>query len=156
VTRCTGDAAALDRELERRGVYRQYAKVFAAYWRRSGDGVEGLEALRRTIFLLWCSQTQPCCLTGVSEIAEIRQVDVVEYLDSLVSEGVDLQLTWMLGYYHAKYPIVFDRYHWAQHLHALLAATTGDDWRRAEPTARDFAQRGLMGRFWTQVLLSGA
>jgi len=156
VTRCTGDAAARDRELERGGIYRRYAQVFAAYWDRSGDGVEGLEALRRTTFLLWCAQTQPCCLTGVGEIAETWQEEVLDQLDYLAgSDQVDPQLAWMLGYYHAEYPIVFGRHLWARHLRAFLAETTGGDWRRAEPTPRDFAQRGLMGRFWTQVVEAG-
>ena len=156
VTGCTGDAAARDRLLERRGVYRRYAKVFAAYWDRSGDGVEGLEALRRTTFLFWCSQTQPSCLTGVGGLSETDGEGVVDYLDSLAScDAVDAQLRWMLGYYHAHYPVVFDRYGWARHLHALLATTTGGDWRRAEPAARDFAGRGLMGRFWAQVVAAG-
>jgi hypothetical protein len=92
----------------------------------------------------------------VGELPESRQEEVVGYLNHLAADtGVDSQLVWMLGYYHAQHPVVFSRYDWARHLHALLATTRGGDWRRAEPTASDFAGRGLMGRYWTQVVAAG-
>jgi hypothetical protein len=156
VTTRVGDPASRDRALERAGVYRKYAKVVEAYWRRSGDGVEGREALRRTVFLLWCSATQPCCLTGLGEINATMQDEVIYDLDRACEDGqLDAQLRWMLAYYHAQYPIVFRRFTSASALQQLLLDASGDEWRATDPTPHDFAERGLMGRFWLQVLEGG-
>lgn len=153
VTSLTGDAATRDRILERRGIYKEYAKIFTAYLDHVGDGVEGLEALRRVTFLLWCAATQPACLTGVDELSEAQEEMVVSWLDAACNDDtLDPQLRWMLGYYHGAYPDVFGRFTKARALQRVLARTFPESWRIAEPEARHFAGRGLMGHFWSQIV----
>jgi hypothetical protein len=152
VTSRTGDAERRDRALERAGVYRLYGKVFAAYCRRSGDGVEGREATRRAVFLLWCSATQPCCLTGVGELGETMQVELIESVDWWCESGLDPQLQWMLAHYHALYPVAFRQFTWASALQRLLLTSSADAWRAVEPAPHHFVGRGLMGRYWMQLL----
>lgn len=155
VASLTGDAAERDRALARAGVYRDYAAIIDAYSRRSGDGVEGAEAFRRTVFFVWCSAAYPACLTGVAELGEVFEDDVMSWLDDeCAAEMLDPQLQWMLGYYYAQYPTVFTRFGNATNLHRVLDDASWDDWRRAEPSPRDFAERGLMGYFWREILRS--
>jgi len=47
---------------------------------------------------------------------------------------------------------VFGRFTWAKALQQVLTLTFPQAWRAAEPEARHFEHRGLMGRFWQQVL----
>ena len=152
VTSLSGDAATRDRALQRRGVYKEYAKVVTAYLERIGDGVEGLEALRRATFLLWCSATQPACLTGVGELTESDEKEIIAWLDDACAAGdLDPQLRWMLGYYHGAYPDVFGRFTQARALQRVLASVFPEAWRAAEPELRHFTARGLMGHYWSQI-----
>ena len=153
VSALAGDAATRDRALERRGIYREYSRIFRAYLDNVGDGVQGTEALRRATFLLWCSASQPPCLTGVGEISESQEEEVIETLDEACADGtLDPQLRWMLGYYHGAYPEVFGRFLSAHSLQRILSRTFPEAWRAAEPEPRHFLRRGLMGRFWTQLI----
>jgi hypothetical protein len=156
VEAATGTPAARDAALERAGVYHDYAKIFRAYVRRSGTGAEGTEALRRATFLAWCAATLPNCLTGVDELAESEQAEVVAWLDDLCAEGgLDPQLAWMLGHYHARCPAALGRFAARRALQEFLLHTAGGDWRAAAPDERDFEHRGLMGRYWRSVLQAG-
>ncbi|HEY2378248.1 MAG TPA: hypothetical protein VGH98_19885 [Gemmatimonadaceae bacterium] len=113
------------------------------------------EALRRVAFLLWCAATQPACLTGVAELTESQELDVVETLDGVCKEGeLDPQLRWMLGYYHGRFPAVFGRFERARALQHVLKQTFPEAWRSADREARHFEGRGLMGRFWSDVITS--
>ncbi|MGH7632251.1 MAG: hypothetical protein ACRENC_00880 [Gemmatimonadaceae bacterium] len=149
----SGDAVARDRALACAGVYGRYAEIIDAYCRHSGDGVEGSEALRRTVFLFWCSAAMPACLTGVGELGESLEQRIIQDLeDSCAAGELDTQLHWMRGYYNAQYPTVFARFDTARALRRVLLDTSCDDWRRAEPSPRDFNGRGLMGSFWQLVV----
>jgi len=148
-----GDPAARDRTLLRAGVYRWYAKLFRVYVRRGGDGVEGAEAFRRATFLYWCASALPGCLTGVDELAESHQEELLADLERYCEAGaLDAQLRWMLAHYHARSPAVFGRHPELRALQGVLRDTGGDEWRCAEPEARQFRHRGLMGHYWTHVL----
>jgi hypothetical protein len=95
----------------------------------------------------------PACLTGVGELGESREQRIVQDLeDSCAAGELDAQLHWMLGYYNAQYPTVFARFDTARALRRVLLDTSCDDWRRAEPSPRDFNGRGLMGSFWQLVV----
>lgn len=65
---------------------------------------------------------------------------------------LDSQLRWMLGYYNAHYPTVFARFDGMHALRRVLLDTSCDDWRRADPSPRDFMRRGLMGSFWQEIV----
>ena len=153
VTTLSGDAAARDRALQRHGVYKEYGKVVNAYLDHVGDGVEGVEALRRVTFLLWCSATKPACLTGVDELSQGQVAEIIGWLeDACAGGGLDPQLRWMLGYYHGKYQQVFGRFTHARSLQRVLSSTFPESWRSTEPEPHNFEGRGLMGRFWRQVV----
>lgn len=153
VASVNGDAAARDRALARAGVYGDYAAIIDEYDRRAGDGVEGTEAFRRLVFLFWCSAAQPACLTGVTEFGDAYEDGIIGWLDDECDSGtLDPQLHWMLAYYYAQYPTVFTRFGWACALHRVLLDTSCDDWRRVDPSPRDFKGRGLMGYFWREIV----
>ena len=155
VASLAGDAATRDRTLERRGIYKEYAKVFNAYLEHVGDGLEGIEALRRVTFLLWCSATQPACLTGVDELGETQEAEVISWLEDACAENtLDPQLRWMLGYYHGAFPEVFGRFTHARALQRVLARTFPESWRAAAAEPRHFVGRGLMGHYWSQIISS--
>jgi hypothetical protein len=91
----------------------------------------------------------------LAELAESQELDVVETLDHLCERGtLDPQLRWMLGYYHGRFPAVFGRFEKTRALQRVLRRTFPEAWRAAEPETRDFEHRGLMGRFWNDVITS--
>jgi hypothetical protein len=151
-----GTPAARDAVLQRAGIYRTYARLFRAYVRRSGDGVEGAEALRRAAFLLWCSAALPGCLTGVDELAESEQDEVIEWLDLVCKAGtLDTQLAWMLPHYDARCPTVFRRLGERPSLRSFLLDASADSWRTVALESRWFDGRGLMGHYWRALAETG-
>lgn len=79
----------------------------------------------------------------------------MRYLDECCAdETLDPQLRWMFAYYHASYPMVFRRFLGAKELQRVLNENNGTDWRNGDPLPHHLVGRGLMGRFWTQVITS--
>ena len=154
-----GDPAERDRRLERDRVYADYPVICEGYlaraWSARGSD-EGREALRRAVFLLWCSGARPAFLTGVAELPDEMFEAVVSALDEQCQRGaLDAELRWMLPRYHAAAPEVFGRFHDQRALQEFLAAAPADAWRRESLRPEAFRGRGQMGWYWEGVLRRG-
>ena len=107
VERVTGSMEQKRAELERRGVFRDYARVHSAYSALAAGG--SIEALKRALFLQWFAVSEPSCFSGLGEVEPESERRVFELLDSLAANGLpDPELRWMLPYYYRNTDFHFD------------------------------------------------
>ena len=159
VAAASGSAEERDRALERDGVYASYPRICEGYLARAyatRREPDGREALRRLVYLVWCSGARPAFLTGVAELPDEMFDAVASELDDQCQRGaLDPELRWMLAWYHAAAPEVFGRFHDYHALQRHLAGGSAEEWRRAAPRPEDFRGRGQMGRYWEAVVRKG-
>ena len=123
----------------------QWQQVVEGYAARLDDPVQGVEALRRAVFLVWYSWNEPWPLTGIREISDEVQRLVLERLDQQLASGrPDPELRSMLRGYGPGLP--FD-------LHPHLAASNRFLASIQGPSSPDaplgpLQARGVLGDYW--------
>ncbi len=143
-------------QLEQNGIYAEYRKLYDAYVNLIDSETEGLEALRRSIFLLWYEQAEPSCFTGLSELSEISSQKVYNFLETRVSANeIDFELKWMLPFYNGIAVWVFEERASLPNLQRFLACADRELWA-SELKAENFIGRGQMGNYWTSITTSNA
>ena len=155
VGKVTGLIEEIDSQLERNGVYAEYRKIFEDYVELIDSDFEGLEALKRSIFLLWYEQAEPSCFSGLSKLGDTRaNLKLYAALeDGAETTAFDLELRWMLPYYDSIAEWVFED--GLPNLRRFLDGSNRELWLR-EIKAANFIGRGQMGNYWTSVLKSNA
>ena len=142
-------------QLQQSGVYAEYGKIYEAYVQLIESETEGLEALKRSMFLLWYEQAEPSCFSGLFGLSEIANQKVFSYLERRAEAGdLDLELKWMLPYYNMIAEWVFEQRKGLQNLQRFLADNR-ELWLQ-ELNAENFVGRGQMGDYWTSISTSNA
>src|SRR4051794_34800233 len=77
VEQACGLMAEKTEQLDHAGVFDQYRAVHAAYARLLTHPDDGLEALKRALFLQWIAQTEPASFTGVREVEAAAEQGVI-------------------------------------------------------------------------------
>jgi hypothetical protein len=141
-----------DRQIERSGVYGEYPAIVRAYEEHFVDSESGGEALKRALFLVWRGAMELPVQTGIAPLPDSTVRAVIDELDASVRHlAIDDELAWMLAWYHAQSPYLLELYGATP---ALLRAASSRDataWRGAGITPPMMAQRGQMGRYWTEL-----
>lgn len=138
-------------QLQREGTFAEYGKIYEAYVALIESEIEGLEALKRAIFLLWYEQAEPACFTGIWGLSESASDKVLTSLEARIeADSIDLELRWMLPYYNSIANWVFERPARLTHLKRFLVAPNKDLWMQ-ELKAENFIDRGHMGIYWVSV-----
>jgi len=157
VEQVTGLMEEKHEQLQQSGVYAEYGKIYEAYVDLIESESEGLEALKRAIFLKWYESAEPSCFSGVFGLPEQASREVFEALERRIEAGeLDYELQWMLPYYHMIAEWVFSQYADLPHLRSLLAQTDSGLWERAKVRAEDFTGRGQMKEYWVSIIESNA
>jgi hypothetical protein len=80
-----------------REIFVEYKKIHRTYANLSHNEIE---ALKRGLFIQWYALTEPNYLTGISDLDENAQNELLEVLYELVQVNkMDFELIWMLNYY---------------------------------------------------------
>jgi len=157
VQRVTGLMEEKHSQLQQSGVYAEYGKIYEAYVQLIKSENEGLEALKRSIFLLWYEQAEPSCFSGLFGLSEIASQKVFSYLERRAeAEDLDFELKWMLPYYDMIAEWMFDKCSNIPNLQAFLATSDSNSFEKLGIKSEDFVGRGQMGNYWTSVLNSNA
>jgi hypothetical protein len=139
-------------QLQQHGVYAEYIKVYEAYAELISSESEGLEALKRAIFLCWY-EFEPACFSGLFGLPEKINRKVLEAIDQKIRGGeLDLELEWMLPWYNMIADWVFSQYPDLKHLRSFLANAEPDIWQQSDLKAENFENRGQMGKYWSRVI----
>jgi hypothetical protein len=95
-------------------------------------------------------------LTGIAPLPDGTVRAVVQALDARVRRAMgDEEQLWMLAWYHAWSPNLFELYGATPELLRVAEFRGAEEWRGAEITGAKMALRGQMGRYWT-ALATGA
>ncbi|MCY7375452.1 MAG: hypothetical protein LH472_05720 [Pyrinomonadaceae bacterium] len=138
-------------QLEQNGTFAEYGKIYEAYVDLIESETEGLEALKRSLFLLWYEQAEPSCFTGVSGLSKTASQKVFSSLERRIETGaLDLELQWMLPFYNGITEWVFEPRANLPNLHRFLATVNREIWLQ-ELKGENFLERGQMGYYWTSV-----
>jgi hypothetical protein len=141
-----------DRQIERSGLYGEYPAIVRAYMELYADADSAREAVKRAVFLVWRSAMAPPSTTGIAALPDGTSRAVIEDLDARVRRGeTDDELAWMLARYAAEGRFVFELYGGTPRLFRFAESTAPDAWRSAKITAATMAQRGQLGRYWTEL-----
>jgi len=123
----------------------QWQEIVEGYAALIDDPVQGVEALRRAVFLVWYCFNEPMALTGIGELpADVRQQVLARVDRQLASGQRDEELQTMLRGYGPGLP--FDLHPQFRALNAYLAVPAG----RQGPDASlgPLAGRGALGKYW--------
>jgi len=145
-----------DRQIERSGVYGEYPAIVRAYEELFADAESAGEAIKRAVFLVWRGAMESPALTGIAPLPDGTVRAVVQALDARVRRAMgDEEQLWMLAWYHAWSPNLFELYGATPELLRVAEFRGAEEWRGAEITGAKMALRGQMGRYWT-ALATGA
>lgn len=145
-----------DRQIERSGVFGEYPAIVRAYEELFGDAESAGEALKRAVFLVWRAAVELPAHTGIAPLPDGTVRAVVQAVDARVRRAAcDDEQRWMLAWYHASSPDLFELYGASGEVLQALEAQDADAWRGAGITTQAMALRGQMGRYWI-ALAAGA
>ena len=145
-------------QLLNNGVYADYRKIYENYVALIDLNGEGLEALKRALFLTWYEQAEPSCFSGLYGLPENLSRKVFESLERKVTiEELDFELEWMLPYYKVRAEWVFLPYPDLPNLQLYLSRPTRKSSYAnvvdfANLKAEDFNNRGQMGEYWLSIV----
>src|SRR5688572_489833 len=124
VTTASGLMEEKHRKLTEKGVYGEYQAIFEQYVDLIESPVEGLEALKRAVFLRWYEDAEPSCFSGLDGLSEQATRKIFESLDKrLKSKEIDSELEWMLAYYNEVAEWVFSPYLYLFNVRNFLSET---------------------------------
>ncbi len=153
ISGATGNPDERDAQITRSGLYGEYPAIIRAYFDVQGPEPEtSLEAIKRTVFLVWHSFKALPVDSGISEIAESTVRSVFTALEHTIgSDSADEELRWMLAWYRDSFPEPFDTYGPVRSLDGFIRDVSTDDALANLRTSR-FSGRGQLGMYWSSLL----
>jgi len=144
------------RQLQERGVFGTYDRVYQAYVDMIVDTtIEGTEALKRALFLQWIAFLEPSFFTGIGELDRNLQRRVLEEVQRRVERSqTDDELVWMLRWYDSITEWYFDDFADLPLLHQFLQDKYPDIQLARIFTKESVTRRGQMGVYWLSMLES--
>lgn len=128
-------------------IFVSYKKVHQHY---ADLANENDEALKRGLFIQWYSFVEPNYLTGISELNENAQEQIIKLIENKIqNNSLDNELKWMLNYY-ANWDWVFDRFKNHVGLSNFIANRT-DDLFPLSIDRIEMEKRGQMGNYWNSL-----
>ena len=131
------------------GMTKEYREIHHEYSRLAKSN---LEALKRGLFLIWYSMSEPTWLTGIGELEKESEERIIKILDRRLKRGItDYELDWMLDYY-SGWDYVFERFKEFNNFQNRLKSES----KTELPDAIDreqMKQRGQMGTYWNSLTI---
>ncbi len=143
-------------QLEENRTFAEYSKIYESYIDLIESETEGLEALKRSLFLLWYEQAESSCFTGISGLSKTSSRKVLSELESRTkTKTLDLELQWMLPFYNLIAEWMFEQHNDLPNLQRFLATADCELYLR-KLKAENFLERGQMGNYWISISQSNA
>ena len=147
-----GTVEERDRQIERSGMYGEYPAIVRAYEELFRDADSSAEATKRATFLVWRGAMAPPAVTGIAPLPDGTVRAVVDALDARIRRGeADDEQLWMLAWYHAGSPDLFELYGATAELVGAANSRGAESWRSAAITPAAMSLRGQMGRYWHEL-----
>lgn len=134
-------------QLLKLGVFDEYKKIHKQYAELS---FENLEALKRGLFLIWYSSTEPSIYTGINDLDKNAGEEIIKVLKKLIDENnTDDELDWMLNYYR-NWEFAFAHFQNYKEVQNIFK----NQFKVELPVEIDkekMKQRGQMGIYWNSL-----
>jgi hypothetical protein len=143
----SGTMESKHEQLEGLGIYAAYRDIFTGYQALLDDPEDGLEALKRVVFLAWYEPAEPCMFTGLFQLPGRTMGSAIAYLErDRACAAPDAELSWMLPWYYLIADYVFPDLKEAPCLARYLGAPY-----KTPPAYPAFSNRGQMGDYWNSI-----
>jgi len=135
-------------------VFDEYQQIHREYAALISEDADGLEALKRALFIQWFAIVEPPFCTGICDVDAQACCRVFQELERRASEDIlDGELHWMTSWYYQTADFYFrESSQLCINRLANLAAPLAEA-RRASP---NMLQRGQMGIYWSALLRTKA
>ncbi len=146
-------------QLEQNNTFAEYDEIYGKYVDLIESETECLEALKRSIFLLWYEQSEPSCFSGLSGLSTSTSRTVFRFLEHQIETNeIDSEFELMLRYYNEISEWVFNELlEWIfkektklPNLQKFLE-TGNREIAVNDLNAENFRDRGQMGKYWTSI-----
>ncbi|WP_149243460.1 hypothetical protein [Dyadobacter sp. 32] len=128
------------------GYSEQYRKIHSEYAKLNKSD---LEALKRGLFLIWYSRTEPSCYTGIADLVPEAEHAIIKTLDRRINMNVtDYELDWMLSYY-SNIEFSFEQFRDYKSFYRKL--TTEKTEMPNSIDKEEMKTRGQMGIYWSSL-----
>lgn len=158
---CVGQATGLIEEktaqLQKNGTFAAYCSLLDRYLELASDAADGVEALKRAVFIAWYEEASPACFSGIAGITSQQRSAVLRALNDVVEQSpMDDELEWMLPWYYFIADYAFPHLEQYPAVERILAAPNSHAWEQLGLRAEQFVGRGRMGEYWASVIRTSA
>lgn len=141
-----------NKQLHDLGVFKEYAEVFTKYSQLFKKENDGLEALKRAVFIKWYEYAEPSFLSGINNLPNHISSKVFEELKSKIeNRHLDFELQWMLHFYVEIADFAFSDF---IDVNIIPAIKNREIWEHESFDTTQFNNRGQMGIYWTTIIES--
>ena len=128
------------------GYAEQYRKIHSEYAKLNKSD---LEALKRGLFLIWYSRTEPSCYTGIADLDPEAENAIIKTVDRRINmNATDYELDWMLSYY-SNFEFAFEQFREYKSFYRKL--TTEKTEMPNSIDKKEMKMRGQMGIYWNSL-----
>ena len=147
VSKLTGTIEDKVIQIKRLGISDGYQRIHKEYAKLNKTN---LEALKRGLFLIWYSRSEPSFLTGIVELDSESEIKIIKTLDRRLRQNVtDYELDWMIDYY-STWDFLFQTFSEYKFFQDRLKRTVKTE--RPETFDNDsMSGRGQMGIYWNSL-----
>ncbi|MGN6617362.1 MAG: hypothetical protein ACTHJ5_09310 [Ilyomonas sp.] len=127
-------------------IFLEYKKIHQTY---ASLSLHNIEALKRGLFIQWYAIAEPSFLTGISDLDEEAETQILRRLDQLKVNEIEEELSWMLNYY--------SNWKWIFEINKTFTGFNKNivnDQNNKLPETIDreaMKKRGGMGRYWNSL-----
>ncbi len=140
-------------QLDGDGTFSAYRALVDQYLDLASDATDGMEALKRAVFIAWFECAEPGCFSGIAGISSEQRSAVLRVLDeALLRCRLDSELEWMLPWYHFIADWAFPKLEEFPAIVQFLGTSNPHAWEHLGLRAEQFAGRGQMGAYWASVV----
>jgi hypothetical protein len=146
VTSISGTIEEKNEQIKNLGICDKYKKIHSDYAKLNKSD---LEALKRGLFLIWYSRTEPSCYTGIADLDPDAEKSIIQTLDRRINKNAtDYELDWMLSYY-SSFEFAFEQFRDYKSFYTKL---TSDKVEMPDSIHREeMKTRGQMGIYWNSL-----
>ena len=135
-----------ENQIVKLGISAEYKVIHQNY---SELSAENIEALKRGIFISWFAVSEPTFLTGINELDENAEENIVKEINERIkNKTVDSELNWMLNYYKS-WEYVFAKFAKYELFNAKMISKEETELPKIEK--QEMESRGQMGVYWSSL-----
>ena len=128
------------------GISKEYKLIHQKYAELCA---ENIEALKRGLFITWYSISEPTFLTGINELDENAEENIVKEINERIKNNtLDFELNWMVGYYK-DWDYIFEKYYKFEHFKNRIISKVKTELPKIEKLKME--NRGQMGIYWNSL-----